>query len=154
MTIMMAPYFVLSAAVLLMNWLTEKDRVVRGDNAVNCLLAVPSSLIFFLLDYIVTSTGVVGAWNWNILLILYVSAMLLYFAIRKSAMGLHLQQENSTREQTQQAVIQGTGVLHHAVKNGLYTMRLTLQNAQYHSQQETVDRQAIQKDISIAMDTC
>lgn len=154
MTIMMAPYFIMSAVVLLTNWLTEKDRVVRADNAVNCLLAIPSSFIFFLLDYIIPSTGVVGAWNWNVILILYVSAMFLYFAIRKSAMGLHLQQENSTREQTQQAVIQGTGVLHHAVKNSLYTMRLTLQNAQYHCQQENVDQQAIQKDLSIAMDTC
>lgn len=154
MTVMMTPYFLISSAVLLANWLTEKDRVVRADNAVNCLLAVPSSIIFYLLDYIIPSTGVVGAWNWNIFLILYVTAMFLFFAIRKSAMGLHLQQENSTREQTQQAVIQGTGVLHHAVKNGLYTMRLTLQNAQYHLQQGTVDEQEIQKDISVAMDTC
>lgn len=154
MTALIAPYYIISAVFLLFTWLKEKDRVVRADNAVNCLLAVPSSLTFFLLNYIVPSTGVTGAWKWSIFLILYVTSIFLFFGIRKSAMGLHLQQENSTREQTQQAVIQSTGVLQHAVKNSLITIRLTLQNAQYHNEQKNQDCDAIQKDISQAMDTC
>ena len=154
MTVIIAPYFFVSSFILLWSWMKEKDRTVRADNAVNCLLAVPSSLAFFLLNYVVPSTGFVGAWNFNVILILYVSAVFLFFAIRKSAMGLHLRQENSTREQTQQAVIQSSGVLHHAVKNSLLTIRLTLQNAQYHNGQENADSEAIQKDISLAMDTC
>jgi len=154
MTIMIAPYFILSSYFLLATWLKEKDRAVRADNSVNCLLAVPSSLTYFLLNYIIPSTGTVGAWNYSIFLILYVSAVFLFFAIRKSAMGLHLQQENATRDQTQQAVIQSTGVLHHAVKNSLLTLRLTLQNAQYRNEQGDPDQAAIRKDISLAMDTC
>jgi len=154
MTVMMAPYFIISSYFLIMTWIREKDRTARADNAVNCLLAVPSSLMFFFLSYIVPSTGIVGAWNLNIYLILYVTAMFLFFAIRKSAMGLHIHQENATREQTQQAVIQSTGVLHHAVKNSLITIRLTLQNAQYHTQQDSMEKVSIQKDIDLAMDTC
>jgi len=154
MTFMMAPYFLISSYFLIMTWIREKDRTARADNAVNCLLAVPSSLMFFFLSYIVPSTGIVGAWNLNIYLILYVTAMFLFFAIRKSAMGLHIHQENATREQTQQAVIQSTGVLHHAVKNSLITIRLTLQNAQYHTQQDSMEKVSIQKDIDLAMDTC
>lgn len=154
MMIMITPYFVVSSYLLLATWLKEKNRAVRADNSVNCLLAVPSSLAFFLLNYIVPSTGAVGAWNYNVILILYVSAVFLFFGIRKSAMGLHLQQENATRDQTQQAVIQSTGVLHHAVKNSLLTLRLTLQNAQYRNELNDLDQAAIRKDISLAMSTC
>ena len=154
MTVMMGPYYILSSFFLVFGWIREKDRLVRADKAVNCLLAVPSSLLFFCLSYLIPSTGFTGAWKFNIYLILYVSAMFLFFAIRKSAMGLHLHQENALREQTQQAVIQGTGVLHHAVKNSLITIRLTLQNAQYHTDQESPDQAAVQKDIALAMDTC
>ena len=154
MTALIAPYFILSSYFLLATWLKEKDRTVRADNSVNCLLAVPSSLSYFLLNYIIPSTGTVGAWKFNVLLILYVSAVFLFFGIRKSAMGLHLQQENATREQTQQAVIQSTGVLHHAVKNSLMALRLTLQNAQYRNERNDLDQAAIRKDISLAMDIC
>ena len=154
MTVMMAPYFLISSYFLIMTWIREKDPTARADNAVNCLLAIPSTLMFFLLSYIFPSTGFIGAWRFNIYLILYVTAMFLFFAIRKSAMGLHLHQENATREQTQQAVIQSTGVLHHAVKNSLITIRLTMQNAQYHLQQDNYEKASIEKDISLAMDTC
>lgn len=154
MTIMMAPYFIISSYFLIQTWIREKERTARADNAVNCLLAVPSTLMFFFLSYIIPSAGFVGAWKLNIYLIIYVSAMFLFFAIRKSAMGLHIHQENATREQTQQAVIQSTGVLHHAVKNSLITIRLTLQNAHYHAQQDDSEKASIEKDISLAMDTC
>lgn len=154
MTLLMSPYFISETIILLVYWFREKDRKVRADNAVNCLLTVPSSISFYILDYIIPATGYVGAWNLNVILILYVSAMFLFFGIRQSAMGLHLRQENATRDQTQQAVIQSSRVLHHAVKNGLITIRLTLQNAQYHNNQEIRDNESIQKDISMAMDTC
>lgn len=154
MTVMMAPYFIVSTYFLLSNWFREKDRITRADNAVNFLVAGPSSLLFFASSYLVPATGVVGAWDLNVYLILYVTVVFLFFAVRKSAMGLHIQQENSTREQTQQAVIQSTGVLHHAVKNSLLTIRLTLQNAQYHTEHGTANQETIQKDISVAVETC
>ncbi len=154
MTFMIAPYFLVSIVVLIFGWLLERDSVMREERAINCLLIVPAGLCLFLSSYLIPSIGVVGAWKINVAIILAVSAMFVFFGIRKSVMGLHLRQENATRVQTQEAVIQSSGVLHHALKNNLLTTRLSLQNAKYHAGQEDVTREAITRDIDLALKTC
>lgn len=154
MTGMIAPYFIATIIVLLVSWIREKDLVLREEKAVNCLLIVPSGLLLFLSSYVIPSTGYVGAWQFNVVLIVSVTGLFLFFAIRKSAMGFHLFQENASREQTQQAVIRGTGVLNHALRNNLLTTHLALQNAQYHADHADGDDRLLRKDLSLAITTC
>jgi two-component system, sporulation sensor kinase B len=154
MNFLITPYFVVAIIVLIVGWLKERDRVLREERAINCLLLVPAGLCLYLSSYLIPSFGVIDAWKINIVLIIAVSAMFVFFGIRKSAMGFHLRQENASRVQTQQAVIQSSGVLNHALKNNLLTTRLSLQNAKYHMGQEDVSREAIAKDIDLALNTC
>lgn len=154
MNYLITPYFVVAVLVLIIGWLLERDRVLREEKAINCLLLVPAGLCLYLTSYLIPSFGVVDAWKINIVLILAVSAMFVFFGIRKSAMGFHLRQENASRVQTRQAVIQSSGVLNHALKNNLLTTRLSLQNAKYHLGQEDASRDTVTKDIDLALNTC
>lgn len=154
MTLMMAPYFLATTVILLVSWIREKDIVLREEKAVNCLLIIPPGFLLFLSSYVIPSTGYVGAWQFNIVLILAVTALFLFFGIRRSVMGFHLFQENASKQQTQQAVIRGTGVLHHALKNNLLTTHLALQNANYHVDNPDGDDKLLRKDLSLALTTC
>jgi len=154
MTIVILPYYLLVTIILLMSWLREKDRVLRADKSVSCLLVIPSALLYYCLSYLIPSTGVVGAWRISIVLIIGVSVLFVGFGIRQSVMGLHFHQENTNLEQTKQAVIQGTGVLLHAIKNNLLSLRLSLQNAQFQSAQGNPDLEVFKKDIALAMESC
>jgi len=154
MNYMITPYFIAFTVLLIYGWLVEKDRIIREERAINCLLIVPAGLCLYISSYLIPSFGIVDAWKINIVLILAVSAMFVFFAIRKSAMGFHLRQENASRVQTQQAVIQSSGVLNHALKNNLLTTRLSLQNAKYHMGQENSSSEVVAKDIDLALNTC
>lgn len=154
MTALMTPYFIMSCVLLLTSWYWEKDSAVREEKAVNSLLAVPSALGLFCTSYIIPSLGILNAWRLNAVIIILVSGMFLLFVIKKGALGLHIHKENLTRAQTRQAVIQSTGVLHHAVKNNLLTTRLALQNAQFHAEMPEGGEELLTKDIALAMDAC
>jgi len=154
MTVMISPYYLSMSVVLLASWMREKDRVLRADKSVSCLLIIPSGLLYFCLSYLIPSTGYVGAWKISIALIIGVSILFVAFGIRQSVMGLHFRQESTHREYTKQAVIQGTGVLHHAIKNNLLSLRLSIQNAQYHAAQDITNEDVFQKDLSLAMESC
>lgn len=154
MNFLITPYFVATILILIIGWLVERDRILREERAINCLLLVPAGLCLYLTSYLIPSFGVIDAWKVNIVIILAVSAMFVFFGIRKSVMGFHLRQENASRVQTQEAVIQSSGVLHHALKNNLLTTRLSLQNAKYHTVQEDFQQEVVTKDIDLALKTC
>lgn len=154
MTLMISPYFVVTVVVLLTTWLREKDVVLREEKSVNSLLIVPAGIMLYITSYVAPSLGYVGVWRLNIILILLVTGLFLYFGIKKSVMGFHLFQENASKRQSQQAVIRSTGVLHHALKNNLLTTHLSLQNAEYHVDKGAEGYDAVKKDIALAMTTC
>lgn len=151
---MMAPYYILTTVILLVGFVREKDKDIREQRSVNCLLICPASFALYLTSYLIPATGYVGAWKLNIILILVVSGLFLFFGVRKSAMGIHLYQESVSRSLAQDAIIQSTGVVYHAVKNNLFTARLALQNARFHAEQDGVDCGIFEKDLILAEDAC
>jgi len=154
MTWMITPYFIVTVIVLLATWLQEKDIVLREEKSVNCLLIVPAGILLYISSYLMPSLGHVGAWRFNVVLILLVTGLFIFFGIKKSVMGFHVFQENASKKQSQQAVIRSTGVLHHALKNNLLTTHLSLQNAEYHVSKLSEETDTVRKDIAMAMTTC
>ena len=154
MTYLMTPYFVLTLLLLVGGWLFEKDRAERENRATNVILIVPALCALYLTSYIIPSTGIVGAWQWNIVLLVMVSVLFVVFGVRKSALGIHFYHENVSKVQTQQAVIQSAGVLQHAIKNNLLTVRLALQNAKYRADQNANTDEQMMRDLSQAIGGC
>jgi hypothetical protein len=124
MTFMIAPYFLVSIVVLIFGWLLERDSVMREERAINCLLIVPAGLCLFLSSYLIPSIGVVGAWKINVAIILAVLRCLSFSESAKASWAFTCVRRMLRVSQTQEAVIQSSGVLHHALKNNLLTTRL------------------------------
>jgi len=154
MTGFVTPYFVGSAILLTINLFHKRSTVWRNETIVSYILVVPGSMIYYLTAFLIPCFGYNDLWRVNIVTILAEAVLFFILVIRKSAFGLFYYQRNATREYMEKSVIEGTGVLLHAMKNNLLATRLTLQNAQYRYNNDNNSSEAIGKDIQLAISSC
>jgi len=154
MTAFVTPYFLGAAIILTINLFRKNSSIRRTETITSYILIVPATLMYYLTSFLIPCFGYPDMWRINIVTISLESILFLVLVIKKSVFGLFFSQRNATREQMEKAIIEGTGVLQHAMKNNLLTVRLALQNAIFRYSQNTNDTAAIMKNIQLALDSC
>jgi signal transduction histidine kinase len=154
MTGFVTPYFVGSAILLTINLFHRRATVWHRETITSYVLVVPASMAYYLTAFLIPCFGYNNLWQVNIVTIVAESALFFILVVRGNAFGLFYYQRNATREQMGKSIIEGTGVLQHAMKNNLLAVRLALQNAQYRYNKDKKDSEAIMNDIQLAFNSC
>jgi signal transduction histidine kinase len=80
--------------------------------------------------------------------------LFVYSVVNRNAFGLSFYHQNTSRENIEQTVVEGTNILQNAIKNNLLTVERTLQNTKSLYIQNHDNMALIMKDVQIALDSC
>jgi len=152
-TLLAAPYYLLSVLLLTANLIYKRTNAWRTETSTSYILVVPIALVFLFDGYILPSFGFDGTWWLYLVAVMSESVIFLFFLIQKNALGLSYRKINSTREETERSIIEGTGALQHALKNSLSIVLLNLQNAKYGCEKNNAETQIVPK-IAQALEAC
>lgn len=154
MTGIITPYFVVMIVLLTRNLYYKRKTLRHSENVRSYILVIPIASICYVTVFILPFLGYYDLWHYRIGAIIAEAVLFFILVIQKNAFGLFYYQKNATQEYLEKSIIEGTGVLQHAMKNNLLAVRLSLQNAQYHYRKNNQDLEVIHKNIQLAYSSC
>lgn len=116
------PYIVIGTVLVLGK--REVNRVLRRSHQLVCLTVLPPVALFMVLNYVLQSLGMIGAWRYNTWMVFAAFAIFLYSLFRYGFLGVQLLVQTRRLDSTLRAVTSGTAILNHAIKNDVGKMRL------------------------------
>ncbi|WP_199617117.1 sensor histidine kinase [Paenibacillus alkalitolerans] len=141
------PYFAAGIGLVLSK--REVNRVLRRGHIVTCLAVLPPIAFFMVLNYILQSLGMIGAWRHNTWVVAAGFAVFLYSLFRYGFMGVQLLVQTRRLDSTLRAVTSGTAILNHAIKNDVGKMRLF--GAKIQAYAEQTGQKELAEDIKVVL---
>lgn len=153
MLLIVTPYY-MGAVLLLTSDLIHRHTTLWRIEVKNAyLLVVPAVSSFYLMVFILPCIGFVNAWRYSVVILAAESMLILYFVIRENAFGLSFYTTNATRQTAEKLIVEGTGVLQHAMKNNLSIVMFNLQNAKY-NYENNANEEKIANNIKQSLEAC
>lgn len=147
------PYYFGAVLLLTFDLVHRRSTVWRSEIRTSYFLVVPGTLLFYLLVFMMPNLGFTSTWRYCIVLLTIEAIMLLYFVIKENAFGLSFYSMNSTRQTLEALIVEGTGVLQHAMKNNLSMVKFSLQNAK-RSYETNGNDEKIRDNIKQSLEVC
>ncbi|RAS71645.1 sensor histidine kinase [Priestia endophytica] len=117
LSIWIVPYVLISNFLLVYSAWKETRLNIKRQKALTALLIVPMTTFAVTTNIILEAFGFVGIWKYNTLVITIQFFVFLYFSIRYGILGVQIRVEKERRDTTMKAVVSGTALLNHTIKN-------------------------------------
>lgn len=148
------PYFLSADFFIYQSFLNETDLQKKKEKKFSCILAFPISLYIIFTNHILILLGVKNSWRYDYIAILIVLFIYLITIIRKVFSGRRLivkwSFERNNVDSSMKAVVSGTSLLIHAIKNEIVKIDLCKQVLQTY----TMDKPQLTDIVKILNSSC
>lgn len=142
--ILVIPYFLLSDYLLIYGVITAKDRYIKEQRLLSCVLLVPLASILFLINYVGPIYGVIGKplayYNDTIGIFTLLGFILL--AAKYGVLGVKIDAFNINNQM--KIATLGTNMLNHSLKNEVAKVKICIKNITPYIEPNQITTESIQ----------
>ncbi|MFD2368788.1 sensor histidine kinase [Brevibacillus sp. GCM10020057] len=117
MIVWVIPYFLAACALLVLQYRSEKDPLVKKNSFFTNILIIVPLFFVFLFIYVMRIQNDYEAWRYNILVVVIQFVLIVAISLKYGFLGVRLRVEKRRLDSTLRALTSGAQIINHTIKN-------------------------------------
>ncbi|KQL46761.1 histidine kinase [Brevibacillus choshinensis] len=141
------PYFLIACTLLILQYLREKDPLVKKNSFfTNVLIIVPLFFVFIFI-YVMRIQNDYEAWRNNTLVVIIQFVLIVAISLKYGFLGVRLRVEKRRLDSTLRALTSGAQIINHTIKNEVG--KISLYADRIDSYAEGTDQPGLREDAAV-----
>ena len=153
LSLWVVPYILAANFLLVYSYHKEKNKKVKLQRLIVCILLTPPTLFTIFANYILRIFAINNLWQYNLLTIIAAFILFAFFGLRFGIMGVRLKIERYRVDSTIKAITSGTTMLNHTIKNEILKIGMCTNNVKNSVNKPDQDMKDINENLDYVLES-